>query len=744
MGDETQQLEHVDSTDDEMPEEEKQPVAYLKVLKQRGVAETTNLVFEGENIVGRESSCNIWIANKALSKQHACIEASSDLHTIKDLASKNKTHRGKVALKPEVCYELTSGCELSFAGVKCEYHLGVPPAKSLSGDETASEVENEVDNKPNSLLTITTDSPTSSTTVNDKTAVSPSLTTNTQQEITTPKSPDTHRNSPVLSNILVSEIPMRSSDLIHQEIEQTVILPADSPDDEEMDNHRSPSVILESDDGTRGCGQAIEPTLILNVSLSDEGEEGGERYTKEDNGAGFGLEQTQAYFVSQTSQSSSTATAEAGSPPPTTDNEPTLAYNLVEDDESKSNEECEQTQAYNLNPENEENNEENDETIVSKDSDIMSDGRDEAVEEKPVESESRVESEVTTVKENRNSEGLSMNSQNTVTTRSGRNTKAPRRVFFSSTLIDEPTEKESQMPLISGVFTSMKPLRPVLSLNRVQIGESVSSKMCELSGELVDGDHDLPVMKASRKRACVLEDSEDEEKDGGMDNEVKLDREEVEGCVSLSQQKSGGGRARGGKRKLSGRGQGKGRRRNQVSTVREPSEPSADPEEGRAESLSLTPETDISDSPATISKAVRASAQKARCGSQQQTKLSLPPSIETPTDISQSPSLTPSVTTNSNSTVDSSPGPRRRGRKRETSSTAADIEVSSTPPSAKKQRLSARQSLKQPGDKVAASPKILFTGMRYKQGEKVMSGLSAYPCVCRVCVPACLPVCLSV
>jgi hypothetical protein len=81
------------------------------------------------------------------------------------------------------------------------------------------------------------------------------------------------------------------------------------------------------------------------------------------------------------------------------------------------------------------------------------------------------------------------------------------------------------------------------------------------------------------------------------------------------------------------------------------------------------------DSPATISKAVRASAQKARCGSQQQTKLSLPPSIETPTDISQSPSLTPSVTTNSNSTVDSSPGPRRRGRKRETSSTAADIEV---------------------------------------------------------------------
>jgi hypothetical protein len=48
------------------------------------------------------------------------------------------------------------------------------------------------------------------------------------------------------------------------------------------------------------------------------------------------------------------------------------------------------------------------------------------------------------------------------------------------------------------------------------------------------------------------------------------------------------------------------------------------------------------------------------------------------------------------------------------------------------------------GDKVAASPKILFTGMRYKQGEKVMSGLSAYPCVCRVCVPACLPVCLSV
>jgi hypothetical protein len=33
MGDETQQLEHVDSTDDEMPEEEKQPVKPCTVKK---------------------------------------------------------------------------------------------------------------------------------------------------------------------------------------------------------------------------------------------------------------------------------------------------------------------------------------------------------------------------------------------------------------------------------------------------------------------------------------------------------------------------------------------------------------------------------------------------------------------------------------------------------------------------------------------------------------------------------------
>ena len=40
-----------------------------------------------------------------------------------------------------MCYELTSGCRLSFAGVECEYHMGVPPEKNVSGDETATDVE---------------------------------------------------------------------------------------------------------------------------------------------------------------------------------------------------------------------------------------------------------------------------------------------------------------------------------------------------------------------------------------------------------------------------------------------------------------------------------------------------------------------------------------------------------------------------------------------------------------------------
>lgn len=44
-------------------------------------------------------------------------------------------------LRPQVCYELTSGSRLSFAGVECEYHVGMPPEKHSSGDDTPSDVE---------------------------------------------------------------------------------------------------------------------------------------------------------------------------------------------------------------------------------------------------------------------------------------------------------------------------------------------------------------------------------------------------------------------------------------------------------------------------------------------------------------------------------------------------------------------------------------------------------------------------
>ncbi|XP_050402858.1 mediator of DNA damage checkpoint protein 1 [Patella vulgata] len=132
------QLSFEDETDDEDNRSSKTPVSYLKVFKYKDLPEKEYPLYEGENIIGRDESCNICIPTKALSKQHACIEVKGDSHLIYDKKSLNKTRRGKLFLQPDVRYELKHENKLIFADIECVYKLYIK-AVNESGSETGSE-----------------------------------------------------------------------------------------------------------------------------------------------------------------------------------------------------------------------------------------------------------------------------------------------------------------------------------------------------------------------------------------------------------------------------------------------------------------------------------------------------------------------------------------------------------------------------------------------------------------------------
>ncbi|KAI0227640.1 hypothetical protein LSAT2_021846 [Lamellibrachia satsuma] len=129
-----------DETDDEVADEDKKPVAHLKVLSHKGFPETLFPLYDGNNVVGRqEGPCNVLIPLKALSKQHACIEVRAEQHFLVDKGSRNKTRRGKMFLLPEAKYELQPGDQLMFADICCVY--------LREGAGNTSKVRNEAVNK---------------------------------------------------------------------------------------------------------------------------------------------------------------------------------------------------------------------------------------------------------------------------------------------------------------------------------------------------------------------------------------------------------------------------------------------------------------------------------------------------------------------------------------------------------------------------------------------------------------------
>jgi pSer/pThr/pTyr-binding forkhead associated (FHA) protein len=71
---------------------------------------------EGENVVGRDSSCDIVVKDTSISRRHAVITVGPDAVTVKDLASKNRTMVDNKIIEAEV--SLTDGSEVCFGSVK--------------------------------------------------------------------------------------------------------------------------------------------------------------------------------------------------------------------------------------------------------------------------------------------------------------------------------------------------------------------------------------------------------------------------------------------------------------------------------------------------------------------------------------------------------------------------------------------------------------------------------------------------
>ncbi|XP_048256462.1 mediator of DNA damage checkpoint protein 1-like isoform X2 [Haliotis rufescens] len=132
--------EFEDDTDENISQSQKSPVAHLKVGCQKGVPEKLYPLYEGNNIVGRQEDCNVYIPSKALSKQHACVEIQGDSHLIYDSGSRNKTRRGRRFLTPNVRYELNHNDALVFADIQASYLISSDvPRVEDSGSETGSE-----------------------------------------------------------------------------------------------------------------------------------------------------------------------------------------------------------------------------------------------------------------------------------------------------------------------------------------------------------------------------------------------------------------------------------------------------------------------------------------------------------------------------------------------------------------------------------------------------------------------------
>ena len=87
------------------------------------VADKTFRLTEGENIVGRDPECSIWLNSDSVSRRHARIVLDSGNRrlTLEDLASKNGTLAGGRAIEGVVT--MADGDRITFGSVEAMLHL---------------------------------------------------------------------------------------------------------------------------------------------------------------------------------------------------------------------------------------------------------------------------------------------------------------------------------------------------------------------------------------------------------------------------------------------------------------------------------------------------------------------------------------------------------------------------------------------------------------------------------------------
>jgi DNA-binding winged helix-turn-helix (wHTH) protein len=114
--------------------------ASVRELAQQEPAEERHVVIwgsheiclvEGQNIVGRERTADVWIGHPSVSREHARITVRGAQAEIEDLGSRNGTLRGLESVTSRV--PLTDGDEIRLGTVVLCYRKGSPEASTESG-----------------------------------------------------------------------------------------------------------------------------------------------------------------------------------------------------------------------------------------------------------------------------------------------------------------------------------------------------------------------------------------------------------------------------------------------------------------------------------------------------------------------------------------------------------------------------------------------------------------------------------
>lgn len=95
-----------------------------------------NVLLDGENFVGRDPACSVWIDKATVSRQHARIMVRDHDATLEDLGSKNGTRVGDESV--EAPRELRDGDIIRFGEVETIFREG---RSSLPTDTQASRVD---------------------------------------------------------------------------------------------------------------------------------------------------------------------------------------------------------------------------------------------------------------------------------------------------------------------------------------------------------------------------------------------------------------------------------------------------------------------------------------------------------------------------------------------------------------------------------------------------------------------------